>query len=161
MTLSNDKHKDVKMYLDHTRKRIPIPRYVYKIVEGTVNKQGTDREVSEVYIVFNNPYVWETTIKEEVGRIFGVYERVTCTENDPIPEPTSDRFNRLTKGCVPKGFAFKKSLTDFEEILKKLYPNNEDLKAEHASEAKYKCTFTKTTTLKNKSKYTISYTKDI
>lgn len=52
------------IFLDHENKRLPVPRYLYKII--TEKKSG----LTEVYVVNNNPYEDVTNIESEIGNSF-------------------------------------------------------------------------------------------
>lgn len=104
-----------KMYLDQKKKIFPIPRYVYKIVEGSVQNKdekgkkidGSFRKISEVYLMFNNPYVTKSDIELEAREKFVNYTTEIKNINN---NPDDD-------GCVPLGYIFKMSLENFENRL--------------------------------------------
>lgn len=52
-----------EIYLDYDAKKIPVPRYIYKII--------TDEKDTKVYVFFNNPYIEEADVRKEMNAIFG------------------------------------------------------------------------------------------
>ena len=55
--------KGKEIYLDYDAKKIPVPRYIYKII--------TDEKGTKVYVFFNNPYIEESEIRKEMNDTFG------------------------------------------------------------------------------------------
>lgn len=62
-----------EIYLDHATKKLPVPRYIYKIV--------TDQTDSKVHVFFNNPYVIESEARKEMNDIFG--DKITHLVDNP------------------------------------------------------------------------------
>lgn len=93
-----------EVFLDPQTQRIPVPRFLYRLVTG----QGVE---NEVYVTFNNPYVPIYEIREEVFEIFGDVTEVEGIRND---HEDGTEF-------VPKGFTFKISAEDFMAGLDRFY----------------------------------------
>lgn len=65
--------KGKEIYLDYDNKKLPVPRYIYKIV--------TDQNGSKVHVFFNNPYVIESEARNEINTIFG--DKITHLDDKP------------------------------------------------------------------------------
>jgi DNA/RNA endonuclease G (NUC1) len=65
--------KDKEIYLDHDNKRLPVPRYLYKIV--------TNQTESKVHVFFHNTFVIEADARKEMNEIFG--DKVTHLNDKP------------------------------------------------------------------------------
>lgn len=87
--------KGMDIFLDHENKRLPVPRYLYKVI---IEKSTG---VTEVYVVYNNPHEVLSNIESEIGNTF-----------DDKAEKLSDNFLDVTKG-----YTFKVPFDEFIKVV--------------------------------------------
>lgn len=101
--------KGKELYLEPKTKKVPVPRYLYKII---TNEDGN----SEVYVFSNNPFETKQKVETELQEMFGkdIFEASKKLHEE------SSKF-----GEVSRGYTIRMSYSDFIGPLNKILPGQE------------------------------------
>lgn len=95
LKLKDANSQEKEIFFDADNKRIPIPNYIYKIID---NKTSGEKEV---FVFNNNPYESKTNIEFQIQAQFGAKA-----------EKLSGNFEE-----VNRGYTFKVPYNDFVEVI--------------------------------------------